>query len=279
MSYRQEVIARFKKNKVAMFALFAIVLITLIAFIGPLFSPYAYDQQIRGSEYLKPCLQHPFGTDNLGRDMFVRTMIGTRITLLVSFFCALFSALIGTAYGYIAGHIGGKIDGIMMRICKVLNFIPDLLLIIILRIALGDYLKNSFPALADMIGITAIVMAFALVCWVKTARMVREQFVRQKQKERASRVIGIMSVASVFQFSSAIFTESFFGFIGIGASLPAASLGTLASAALKGIRVHPYLVIFPTAMIALILLLFNTLDSGVRYALELRTKSHKEDKV
>lgn len=292
VTYWQDAIARFKKNKVAMLALGIIVLVTLFALIGPMLSPYTYDQQIRGSEYQKPSIEHPFGTDNLGRDMLVRTMMGTRISLAIGFFCAVIVLIVGTIYGSVAGYAGGRTDNIMMRICEILYSVPDLLLIILLKISLEDYLKNNFPALAGMVGIVAIFLAFAFLYWVNMARMVRGQILQLKQNEYvlAARAmggssghvirkhlipnaVGVILVTTMFQIPTAIFTESFLSFIGIGVSRPMASLGSLANSALAGMRVHPHLIMFPAAMIALIILSFNLFGDGLRDALDPRLKS------
>lgn len=292
VTYWQDAIARFKKNKVAMLALGIIILVTLFALVGPLLSPYTYEQQIRGSEYQKPSIEHPFGTDNLGRDMLVRTMMGTRISLAIGFFCAVIVLIVGTIYGSIAGYAGGRTDNIMMRICEILYSVPDLLLIILLKISLEDYLKNNFPALAGMVGIVAIFLAFAFLYWVNMARMVRGQILQLKQNEYvlAARAmggssghvirkhlipnaVGVILVTTMFQIPTAIFTESFLSFIGIGVSRPMASLGSLANSALAGMRVHPHLIMFPAAMIALIILSFNLFGDGLRDALDPRMKS------
>jgi len=292
VTYWKDAFRRFKRNKVALVSLIIIFIIIVFAFIGPLLSPYSYDQQLRGSENLKPCLKHPFGTDRIGRDMLVRNMIGARISLTIGFFCALIVVVVGTAYGSISGYIGGMTDNIMMRILEVLYSIPDILVIIILQIALKPSLNALFPNSRLGASVFSIFIAFALLYWVNMGRMVRGQvlFLKEMEYVTAARAmgaksghiirrhlipncIGVIMVTAVFQIAMAIFVESFLSYIGLGVSAPMASLGSLCSDALPGIQSYPYLLFIPAVLISLIILSFNMVGDGLRDALDPRLRS------
>ena len=290
-TYWRDAARRFSKNKMAVASLIMIVLIGIFAFVGPLLSPYTYDMQTRGDERMAPCWAHPFGTDNLGRDMLVRTMVGTQISLEIGLFCALIVVVIGTIVGAVSGYVGGWTDTIVMRFCEILYSVPDILVIIILQISLKTRLDALFPNLAMGTAMISIFITFALLYWVNMARMVRGQVLQLKQQEyvlaakalgasnaRIVRVhlipnaIGTILVTAMFQIPSAIFTESFLSFIGLGVAAPMASLGSLASKALDGLASYPYLMLYPAGLIALIILSFNQFGDGLRDALDPRLR-------
>lgn len=292
-TYWKDAFRRFRRNKMAVCSFFIIVAIALFAFAGPILSPYEYDQQIRGSENLAPCAQHLFGTDNLGRDMMVRNMVGARISLTIGVFCALVVVVIGTTYGAFSGYHGGVIDNLMMRLLEILYSIPDVLVIILLQIALKEPLGALFPDSTLGPSIMAIFIAFALLYWVNMARMVRGQILTLKQMEyvtaahamgaKAGHIIrrhlipncvGTILVTAIFQVAIAIFLESFLSFIGLGVSAPMASLGSLCSGALGGITSYPYLLFFPAVLISLIILSFNLMGDGLRDALDPRLRGN-----
>ena len=290
-TYWKDAFRRFRKNKVAMVCLLLLVLIGVFAFVGPLFSPYAYDEQVRGSERLWPCLEHPFGTDSLGRDMMTRTMVGTQISLVIGLFSSLIVLVIGTTVGAVSGYLGGLADNIIMRVCEILYTIPDILIIILLQISLKTALDAAFPDMAMGTGMISIFIAFALLYWVTMARMVRGQILTLKEREYVlvakalgaparhiirkhllPNAVGTIIVTAMFQIPAAIFTESFLSFIGLGVSAPMASLGSLSSRALDGLASYPYLLFFPAMMIALIIFCFNQFGDVLRDALDPRFK-------
>lgn len=297
-SYWKDAWRRLKQNKIAMIALFVIIAFTIFAFIGPMFSPYTYDQQIRGAENLAPCLAHPFGTDKLGRDLLVRTMVGARISLGIGIGSALIVLVIGSLYGAISGLCGGIVDTVMMRIVEIIYSLPDMLVIILLRIVLNDPLTEAFDS-GKMLGglqvlgpgIIAMFIVYGLLYWVGMARIVRGQVLQLKEMEyvNAARALGAnnkrlimkhllpncvgqLVVTTMLQIPSAIFTEAFLSFLGIGVSKPMASLGSLASDALNGISSYPYRLMFPAAAISIIILAFNLFGDGLRDALDPRLK-------
>lgn len=296
-TYWKDAMRRFRKNKVAMVSLALIIIIALFAFIGPMFMPYTYDQQVRGHERLAPTFSaekfHPFGTDNLGRDLCVRVMVGTQISLIIGVVSTMFIVIIGTVYGAISGYCGGLTDVVMMRICEIIYSIPTVLIIILLNIVLKQPLQNlfdagHFEALRNVgTGLICIFVTFALLYWVSMARMVRGEILALKSSEyvTASRAlggkgswivrkhlvpncIGTVVVTTTFQIPSSIFTESFLSFIGLGVSAPMASLGSLVNDALNGFQTTPHRLFIPAIVLALIILAMNQLGDGLRDALD-----------
>lgn len=297
-SYWKDAWRRLKQNKIAMVALVVIILFILFAFVGPYLSPYTYDQQIRGDESMSPCFKHPFGTDLHGRDLLVRVMIGSRISLIIGIGSAFIVLVIGSIYGAISGLIGGLTDNIMMRFVEILYAVPDILIVILLSIVIKDPLTNAFnsgSALGALQklgpGIVAIFIVYGLLYWVGMARIVRGQVLQLKQMEYVNAAtalgannarlikkhllpncIGTLIVTTMLQIPSAIFTEAFLSFLGLGVSAPMASLGSLASDALNGIQSYPYRLLFPAVAISIIILAFNLFGDGLRDALDPKLK-------
>lgn len=206
VSFWRDGLRRFKKNKIAMTSLIVIIAIMLFAFVGPVFYPYSYEQQIRGSENLAPMqysdqelalkaqgekvFPHILGTDSLGRDTMVRLMMGSRVSLLVGIVASVLVLLIGSVYGAIAGYFGGKVDLIMMRIVDIIYTVPDILIIILLMVTLKfplENLANSVPAFSWIntigVGLICIFIVFSLLYWVGMARIVRSQILMLKEQE------------------------------------------------------------------------------------------------
>jgi len=292
VTYWKDAFRRFRSNKVAVAALIVILLIALFAFLGPAFSPFSYDQQLRDNRYAAPSWDHPFGTDNHGRDMLVRCMIGARISLGIGVFCAILVVVIGTVYGAVSGYYGGVVDNIMMRILEVLYSVPDVLVIILMQIAFKEPLTKLFSDSTLGPSMISIFIAFALLYWVGMARMVRGQVLLLKQMEyvtaaramgaKGSRIIfrhlipnsmGVILVTAMFQIPMAIFVEAFLSYIGLGVSAPMASLGSLCAVAISGFRTHFHLLLFPALLISLIILAFNLLGDGLRDALDPRLRA------
>lgn len=297
VSYWADAWRRLKKNKIAIAAMIVIVLLILFAVVGPSLMPYTYDQQVRGDESMNPCAAHPFGTDNLGRDLLVRTMVGARISLLIGVVSAVIVLIIGSIYGAISGLAGGVTDNIMMRIVDVLNAIPTILMVIAIKMVIEEPLDNlvnsgAFPGLQKLgSGIIAIFIVYGLLYWVGMARIVRGQVLMLKEMEYVSAAsalgsnrsrlikkhllpncIGQLIVTTMLQIPNAIFTEAFLSFLGIGVSVPMASLGSLCSNALNGVVTYPHRLLFPALIISVIILAFNLFGDGLRDALDPRLK-------
>lgn len=289
---------RLRSNKIAMTALVLIIALLIFAFIGPMLSPYTYDQQVRGDEGLWPCLKHPFGTDRLGRDILVRCMIGARISMIVGLVSAVIVMIVGSIYGAISGLIGGKVDIVMMRVVDIIYSVPEILLIVVIKMVISeplDALIANVPMFRGLqkigSGLIAIFIVYGCLYWVGMARIVRGQILQLKTLEFVTAAealgcsrgrlirehllpncIGQLIATVMLQIPSAIFTEAFLSYLGIGVSAPMASLGSLTSEALNGITSYPYRVIFPAALISLIILSFNLFGDGLRDALDPKMK-------
>lgn len=278
VSYWQDAWRRLNQNKMAMLGLYIILGILLLAIFGPIFSRYSYSDQFLDKQGLRPCAEFWFGTDTLGRDMFVRVLYGARISLAVGFVASLINLTVGVLYGGIAGFAGGRVDNIMMRIVDVIYSVPMVLYVILLMVVIGPGLQSIFIALG-------------LIYWVDMARIVRGQILSLKEQEfvLAARTLGAnptrillrhlipncigpIIVTVSMNIPSAIFTEAFLSFIGLGVSAPMASWGMLASDAIQGIRSYPYVLFFPAMAISLTLLAFNFLGDGLRDALDPRLR-------
>ena len=217
----------------------------------------------------------PFGTDKLGRDVWGRTLYGGRISLTVGIVSAVINMLVGVAYGGIAGYEGGRVDNFMMRLVDLINSIPLMLIVILIMVFTGS---NS---------VGTVILTIGLVYWLSMARQVRGQVLSLKEQEcvlaartlgaSKSRIIfrhlipnamGPIVVSMMMSIPSAIFTEAFLAFVGLGVAAPNASWGTLANDALGGIRSYPYLLVVPSAAIALTMFAFNFVGDGLRDALD-----------
>lgn len=314
-SFFKDGVKRLMKNPVAVVSLIVIIAILIFAFIMPSFWPYSYEQQIRGSENLAPMeysageleriaagesiFPHFLGTDSLGRDYMVRTMMGSRISLTVGMIAAVLVLIIGSIYGACAGYFGGRVDMFMMRIVDIIYTVPDIMIIILLSVTLKEPLKNlaaDYPAVFGWIntigvGLVCIFIVFCLLYWVGMARIVRTQVLTIKEQEyvTAARAlgaghgriirkhlltncVGTLIVTTTLQIPSAIFTESFLSFIGLGVAAPMPSLGSMAKAALDGLRSYPVRLLAPAVMISLIILTFNLFGDGLRDAFDPKLK-------
>ncbi len=305
VSFLKDAMGRLRRNKLAMFCLAMIIVIALIAFIAPLVYPYSYTKQDVTAQYLRPfeysakeqakiakgatVFPHIMGTDSLGRDYAIRVIYGTRISLMVGFIAAVIVVVIGIIYGSISGYFGGKTDLIMMRIVDIIYSLPDVLIVILLSVAIKDIVSQSKSELVLKLGagMISIFIVFGLLYWVGMARQVRGQILSIKEQEfvlaaRASgagarriifkhlvpNCISVIIITAAMQIPSAIFTESFLSFMGMGVSIPMPSLGSLANDARIGLVSYPYLLVFPALTIFLIVLSFNLLGNGLRDAFD-----------
>ena len=310
VSYMRDAMRRLRANKLAMVCLCVLVLITLIAIIVPYIYPYTYTQQDVTAKHLAPfeyskkeqaridngefVFPHIMGTDNLGRDYCIRVIYGTRISLMVGFISALIVVVIGIIYGSISGYFGGKVDLVMMRIVDIIYSLPDILIVILLSVAIKDFISNSNNDLIIRLGpgMISIFIVFGLLYWVGMARQVRGQVLSIKEQEyvlaacatgaSAAHIIrkhmlpncaSVIIITAAMQIPSAIFTESFLSFVGLGVSMPMPSLGSLASDARSGLISYPYLLLFPSLSIFLIVLSFNLLGNGLRDAFDPKLRS------
>lgn len=278
-SFWKDAFGRIKRDKTATVFVIILIIIALLAIFVPIFSPYTMAEQHLDHMnapmfYSDGTCFHLFGTDALGRDMFVRVFEGARVSLFIALATVFIYCVVGVVYGGIAGYFGGKVDNIMMRIAEIINGIPYLLIVILLMVVL--------PA-----GAGTIILAMALVGWVGMARLVRGEVVRLKEQEfvissktmgaSAARIIrrhllpNILSIVIInltLSIPNAIFTEAFLSFIGLGVPIPLASWGTLANDGIVVFQTYPSQLIIPSFFISLTMLSFNMLGDKLRDAFD-----------
>lgn len=274
ITYGQDAWRRLKKNPIAMISLGVLVLMALVALLGPLLCGQDFAAMEPTLKNLPPSAQHWFGTDMLGRDLFARVCVGARISLLIALVCTLVQVVVGCAYGGIMAYFGGWVDNIMMRVIEVLMSLPYLLVVIIVMLVLG----NSVPSLLAALCVTS---------WCNTARAMRGVILQLKSSEYimaaqalgapARRVImkhllpntiGILILNIATSIPNYIFQESTLGFLGIGLQPPDTSLGVLISLGQAAMEFYPLQLIFPAGALVLIVLAFNLLGDGLRDALD-----------
>lgn len=274
ISYWQDAWRRLKQNRIAMGALFVLIVIILMAIFSPIIRSMDYQTVVTENKNLSPSSSFWWGTDAMGRDLFTRVWIGTRISISVALIATIIDIVIGCLYGGIAAYVGGIVDEIMMRIVEVLNSIPYLIITLLILVVLGN-------------GYFQLMLALCLTAWTSTARMIRGQILQLRESEYvlAAEALGasplriilkhllpntigliILDVASTIP--SVIVSETVLSFLGLGLNIPAFSLGSLLSAGQQAMSFYPYQLLFPTVVLCLLILAFNVLGDGLRDALD-----------
>lgn len=289
ISYWKDALNRLKSDKAAMVFIGVLVVITLLSIVVPLISPYTIAEQhlehksagmFFSGTFMDPKTKevhecfHLLGTDGLGRDLLVRAWAGGRTSLLIAFTAVFVNGLVGVIYGGVSGYFGGMVDNIMMRIVEIINGIPYLLIVIVLMTILKP-------------GVITIVIAYATVGWCGMARLVRGQVIQLKEQEfviaastlgaSSKRIIGkhlipnILSIIIInltLAIPSAIFTEAFLSFLGLGVQIPDCSWGSLTNEAMQNFRYYPLELAVPATLICVTMLSFNLLGDKLRDAFD-----------
>lgn len=265
-------------NRTVVFCLAALGVMVLIALAGPWLSSNDYLSTNLDNVLHGPAREgwHIFGTDQLGRDLFVRTMMGIRVTIVVALVASAVSLAIGVSYGAVAGYAGGGLDAVMMRFVDTLYALPFIFFVILLMVAFG---RNFL----------LIFVAIGAINWLDMARIVRGQTLALREREfvEAARVtgvstprvilrhiapnlIGVVIVYVTLTIPQAILVESFLSFLGLGVQEPRTSLGALVNGGVNQMEGAPWLLLIPAALLAAILLLFNFLGDALRDVFDVR---------
>ena len=288
-TFLKDAMTRFLKNKVAVICLFVILIMILGSILIPFFSAFEGREQhyshtnagiwtecteLKDADGNPEVHHHIFGTDTLGRDIFTRVWEGGRVSLFIAFAAVFINFIVGIIYGGISGYFGGMVDNIMMRIVEVINGIPYLIIIVLLMMIL--------PA-----GLWTIVIAYATTGWTGMARLVRGQVMQLKEQEfviaaqamggKVSRIIArhllpntlsVVIVNVTLAIPSAIFTEAWLSYLGLGVPVPYSSWGTLAQAGQQAFQTYPLQLVVPAVAICITMLSFNLLGDGLRDAFD-----------
>jgi len=276
--------ATLRHNRAAMAAAAILAVLVLLVVLGPVLSPHDFSRP-NWDEIAVPPLSagtagpHVFGTDSLGRDLYTRTLMGGRLSLLIGLVSTLVSLVIGIAWGATAGYLGGRVDRVMMRIVDILYALPFMFLVILLMVLFG---RN----------ILLIFVAIGAINWLDMARIVRGQTLGLKQREfiEAARVSGVQTGAIIrrhivpnllgvvvvyvtLTIPQVILVESFLSFLGLGVQEPMTSWGVMVSDGALDMENAPWMLVFPAVFLAVTLFCFNYLGDGLRDALDPRDRS------
>ena len=283
------------KNPLAVGSLIVLSLIIITIIVAPMIVPYKYSEilSVNGRRDKGAKNMAPFGTDEQCRDYFVRVIYGTRVSLCVGLFASIIVMIIGVIYGSISGYLGGKVDLIMMRIVDIIYSLPDMLMVILLAVVFDELIHFPTGSLLNKLGanMISLFLVFGLLYWVGMARLIRGQILSIKEndyilaaesigagsgriirKHILPNCISVIIITTALQIPSAIFTESYLSFIGMGVRAPMPSLGSLANYARDGLQSYPYKLVFPALTICLIVLSMNLLGDGLRDAFDPKLK-------
>ena len=300
-SYWKGVFVHFTHNKRAMVGFWIVVVLIVLAVFAPILSGYQYDEIIKApnakgrmkavtgvspqipaltellgqepADNLAPDKTFIFGTDDVGRDLWTRTWYGARVSLMIAFITIIIDMLIGMSYGLLSGYFGGMVDNVMQRFVEIANSIPRLVIVSVLAIFMPK-------------GIGLVIVALLLTEWIGMSKIARAEMLKMKEQEYvlASRTLGAgnghiifkeilpntigpIITQVMFSIPTAIFTEAFLSFVGVGIVLPQCSIGTLIEDGFNNITTLPYQILPPIAVLALLMLGFNFIGDGLREAL------------
>lgn len=276
----QDAWARLRKNRLALFSFWTLIVIAILCFIGPFFTAHSFDEQDLEKTLLGPGWRHWFGTDDLGRDQLTRVLVGGRVSLTVGIIATCVSLIIGVTYGAAAAYIGGKVEAVMMRCVDILYAMPFTIFVILLMTIFERSLILLF-------------VAIGAVEWLTMARIVHGQVKSLKEQEFIEaavslgfgtrrilfrhlipNVLGVVTVYATLTVPSVMLLESFLSFLGLGVQPPQPSWGSLIKLGADNIQLYPHLLVIPAFFFSLTLFCLNFLGDGLRDALD--PKSSKD---
>ena len=261
IGYWQDAWRRIRKNKIAFFSLCLIGLYVLMAIFVPMFSKYDIATQSVAEMNQSFSKAHWFGTDSLGRDLWVRAWSGARVSLTIGFAASIINAIVGSIMGGISGFYGGKIDMVIQRVVDVLYGIPSLIVTILLMVVVGN-------------GVHCLILAMCCVGWIGGCRFVRGEVLKLRESDfvSAAKILGVPDILIITNLTmaipGAIFQEAFLSYIGLGIKPPNCSWGVLAKDGIAQLRIHPYQVFVPAFLICTTMLALNLLGDGLRDAFD-----------
>lgn len=270
--YATRVWAKYRRNRSAMIGLIGVAGIVAAALLGPLVLSWAPDVPNPEALLQSPSLSHPFGTDQLGRDLLARTLAGARVSLVIALVTSFVALIVGITYGAVSGWAGARLDNAMMRIVDVLYSFPDLLLVIIVSLVVGRGVPGMIVALSTVSWITVArivrgeVRALKVRPFVEAARAVGSPQTRILGREILPNLISPVLITLTFRIPSVILAESTLSFIGLGLQPPASSWGVLAAEGWQALTFYPHLILFPSLAIFVTILGFNLVGEGLREA-------------
>lgn len=293
---------RLSRNRAAMTALGFLVIMVLACFLLPLFPCIANPNTTDLNNIAAPCSwEHPFGTDQLGRDLLARVLYGGRISLLVGLVATVVALIIGLVYGLVSGYVGGRTDALMMRTVDVLFALPFIVLVIVFSLSIEEPSRQLTAAVVELtgwrreavapiLGLVPLFVAIGALGWLTLARIVRTQTLEIKSQEYimaaqslglghlnilfrhiAPNLLGTVVVYTTLAVPGIMLTESTLSFIGLGVKAPNSSWGTLIKEGADRMEVSPELLIFPALFFCLTLLALNFLGDGLRDAIDPRS--------
>lgn len=274
VSYWSNVWRRLRHDKVAIVSTAVILVVVLLAVFAPVFSPYGYETTDTAAKNLGPSAEHLFGTDSVGRDLWTRVWMGARVSLLIGLIGAIVPQIIGVILGGISGYFGGWVDNLIMRVIDVGYCIPQLIYVTFIMIYLDS-------------GPVSIILAISITGWMGSARTVRARIMQYKSRDfvLAARTMGAKPGHLIFKsilpnvmgqqvvlltsgIPTAIFTEAYLSFIGLGVKSPMTSLGQLSQLGSISYRLYPYQLFIPSVIIGITILAFYLLGNCMRDALD-----------
>ena len=267
------------KNRAAMFGVFILVSLIILAILAPVISPYPYDYQNLELGASAPSSAHLLGTDTLGRDLLSRLLYGSRVSLMVGFVATAVALVIGVTWGIVSGYYGGKVDAVMMRIVDILYGLPFIIFIILLMVVFGRNIWLLFGAIGA-------------VEWLTMARIIRGQVLSIKNQEYVlsakamgvsnfymfrrnifPNVLGPIAVYATLTIPQVMLLEAFLSFLGLGIQPPMSSWGTLIRYGVESMEEYWWLLVFPGITFTITLFSLNFFGDGLRDALDPKTSS------